>query len=204
MATNSFADTHDIYWKRIGNTSPSETVKNTGVIFDPGKKIFKVRIIDEIYDVDPQNRIITCEKILPSKINFEIMVIAVTYLSLGEDKLISGEWVSEKTLPGGAVFFEGVHSLPANEIINEFGNDTERISKRCEALGGMKIEGIKSDIDAEFQLLPKFPVRMMYWKEDEEFPARVCFYFDKYACRYLYLDGILALINIFSKKLTKG
>lgn len=104
MAVNSFAVTHEVFWKKIVEGDPAEIARKTGVLFDKERKIFRIRIINESYIVDLENKTIITESEPQSRIKFELMVVVVTYLTLGDENFLSGEWVSGQMLPGGYFF----------------------------------------------------------------------------------------------------
>jgi hypothetical protein len=202
----SFSKTHDKFWKEIEKTDPARVVENTGVSYDGKKNIFRVRVIDETYVVNLTGREISSEEpgqpvdSLRVEPAFEVKLIIVTYLTLGQGVALSGEWVSERVLPSGSFFFKGLHSLPGQKIIDAYDDNIQELKNRCIQLGGKEIES-SGDFGVEFFLLPKFPARIIYRKKDEEFPAKVSFLLDRNADRFLYLDGILGLIKLLVKKI---
>ena len=197
----SFSKTHDKFWQEIEKIEPARIVENTGVSYDRKKNVFRVRVIDETYVVNLTERTINSEEPGQKEPTFEVNLIIVTYLTLGQGVTLSGEWVSEQVLPSGNFFFKGLHSLPGQKIIDVYDDNIQELRNRCIQLGGKEIES-SGDFGIEFFLLPKFPVRITYWRGDEEFPARVSFLLDRNADRFLYLDGILGLVKLLVKKLT--
>lgn len=205
----SFSKTHDKFWQEIEKIEPARIAENTGVSYDRKKNIFRVRVIDETYVVSLTERAINSEESsqpvdsLRVEPAFEVKLIIVTYLTLGQGVTLSGEWVSERVLPSGSFFFKGLHSLPGQKIIDVYDDNIQELKNRCIQLGGKEVES-SGDFGIEFFLLPKFPVRITYWKRDEEFPARVSFLLDRNADRFLYIDGILGLIKLLVKKIVRG
>ena len=56
----------------------------------------------------------------------EYFYLFVMYYLLGDKDIpLTGEWISEKDLPGGSTFFRGPHLIPTELISRRFGNDLE-------------------------------------------------------------------------------
>jgi len=196
----SFSKSHGLFWTKLEESNSERVVINTGAIYDSQNKLYKLTVINETYVIDPVKRIIVNEYTNQEESDFELKVVILVYLTLAESPELSGEFVTEQMLPLGTLFFKGLHSLPKEKIINKFNNDIVKLRQKCLQLGAKEISS-NGDLGMEFYLLPRFPMRMVYWKSDEEFPADIMFYFDKYADRFLYLDTILCIIKIFVKKL---
>jgi hypothetical protein len=198
---DTFTKSHERFWKQILDRGPESVAAGTGVGFDKKKNTFMVKVLGDDFLADPRG--MSIESAAPGKrdAGFEIKLVIVTYLALGGGTALSGEWVSERALTSGSFFFRGLHALPGEKIIDSYGGNTAGLKDACKRLGGREIQ-CGALFGMEFLLLPKFPVRMLYWEKDEEFPARISFLFDRNADRFLYLDGILALMNMFAKRIT--
>ena len=107
------------------------------------------------------------------------------------DIKLSGEWISEKDLPGGPTFFRGPHLLPTNLISNRFGNDLQSFCERCKKLGGTQLQ--LADAAFSFIITKDIPVAVLYWIGDEEFPAEAKILYDKSIAEPLPLDIVFAL-----------
>jgi len=126
---------------------------------------------------------------------------AVNYLIGAKNIPLDGRWVSEKEFPSGPLFFRGPHEMPAGKIEEMYGQNKEGFISVCQRLEGKKVEGG----DAAFELLvfPRFPMRLILWLADEEFPARLTYLFDRTANVHLHLDGIWAAGNLVEVLLNK-
>jgi hypothetical protein len=113
------------------------------------------------------------------------------YLLRAKDILLSGEWVSEKDLPGGPTFFRGPHRIPTDLISQRFENDLQEFKTWCENLGGTPIE--MADAAFCFSITPDIPVAVLYWIGDEDFPAEAKILYDRSITELLSLDILFAL-----------
>jgi len=120
---------------------------------------------------------------------FDLFVIF--YLLRAKDIILSGEWVSEKDLPGGPTFFRGPHLIPTELICKRFNNDIQEFKTWCEKLGGTPIE--MADAAFRFSITPDIPVAVLYWIGDEDFPAEAKILYDRSIIELLSLDILFAL-----------
>ena len=131
----------------------------------------------------------------------DLSLLFLMYLLRAQDMPLSGTWTTEKGLPGGALFFQGPHTMPAGRLIHAFGEDVDRFVRKGKALGARKAEF--GDAALELQPLPRIPMVCVLWRADEEFPARASFLFDSTAASQLPLDVILDLTHRAVERLTE-
>ena len=105
--------------------------------------------------------------------------------------------INEKQIPGGETFFRGPHSLNTKPIKKIFGGDSKQF-----LWVGKKLNGTEKNLgDAAICLpvLPRIPVTLILWEEDDEFSAEVTVNFDSTISCHLPLDIIWAIVNMASK-----
>jgi hypothetical protein len=90
---------------------------------------------------------------------------------------------------GGQRFFTGTHVLPLDRLEEKYGKDKKGFIVRGVKFGG----DIASFGDAAIRLypLPRVPVTMILWLEDEEFPARASLFFDSTVDYQISLSDIV-------------
>jgi hypothetical protein len=115
----------------------------------------------------------------------------VHYLLTVKAVEISGEWISEKDMPGGAAFFRGPHEIPTRLIADRFGEDRRRFNDRCRNLHGAERD--MADAAYGFTIAPRIPVAVLCWEGDEDFPAEAKILYDKTIADHLALDVVYAL-----------
>ncbi len=125
------------------------------------------------------------------------------YLLRAKNICLTGEWVSEKDLPGGSTFFRGPHQIPTDLISKRFDNDLQKFKIWCETLGGTPLE--MADAAFRFFITPDIPVAVLYWIGDEDFPAEAKVLYDRSVTDLLSLDILFALaVSVCSRVGTVG
>ncbi len=180
-----------VNFKDLASYDPKEVIARTGSEYNKSKNEYVVKIWGYNYIVRPYSKEIMPEKEgLPTYKDY-FYLFMLFYLMKSKDLPVSGEWVSEKDVPGGAAFFRGPHTLPTNDITQVYENDLEKFKKRCEALGGTPIE--LADAAYSFEIANNIPVAVLYWIGDEDFESEAKLLFDKTIEEHLPLDIIYAL-----------
>ncbi len=184
----------DELWKRLAALEPAEVARRAGVRLDVDG-VYLVDVLDEVYRVDPRARnIIRTEPSDPTRPDFNLNIALIAYLIGAEAVDPAGEWVGPRDLPGGREFFIRHHEVPVRRIVERFGSDQEAFEKACKQLGG-KPERY-ADAAFSFQLLPRLPIAVLLWVEDEEFPARATMMVDRTAGRHFQLDALWAGMKV--------
>ena len=101
------------------------------------------------------------------------------------------DWVSEKELEGGLYLFQGTHELPLSMLADAFGRDRRHLLEAGKKLGGYETEG--GDVAVQLPALPRLPIRIVVWLEDDEFPASAKMLFPANADKVLPLDILYGL-----------
>lgn len=118
-------------------------------------------------------------------------LLAIYYLLQTNNISLTGEWISEKDLPGGPTFFRGPHLLPTARITDLYGNNLQPFHRRCQELGGTRID--MADAAYSFTLAPDLAIAVLYWLGDDEFPAEAKVLYDRSIGQMLTLDIVFAL-----------
>ena len=75
----------------------------------------------------------------------------------------------------------------------------------CQRLGGTPVlDGHNGDLAFKFQPLPRMPLLLLFWDEDQEegFEAQAKVLFDETALDYLDLEGLTFVAEKLADKLT--
>ena len=166
--------------------------------FDPGRGCFQLEVWGNSYEVFPQKAEI---RPLPGSrsASSELGLAIVFYLMECRDLPPANEWVSEKDIPGGIGFFSGQHAIPGRLVATRFGADVESFRRVCVSLGGAPLA--MGDAAFAFHILPRAPVAVILWKEDDEFPADARLLFDRTIGQHLPLDVIFGLSEVVCARL---
>lgn len=87
-------------------------------------------------------------------------------------------------------------------LIREFGNDFKRLEKSVIKLGG-KSSTSNADLSWILELLPKIPVKILFYEEDDEFPADIQIHFDQRALDFLEFECLAFLSGCLVRALVK-
>ena len=118
-------------------------------------------------------------------------LVTIHYLLRAKAVEPSGQWVSEKDIPGGAAFFRGPHQVPTQTMTTRFENDLEAFRSRCLELQGRPLD--MADGAYGFDITPRIPAAVLYWIGDEDFAAEAKILYDDSISEHLALDAIYAL-----------
>ena len=134
-------------------------------------------------------------EILISRYGYFFVHSCLWYLIHAKDIPLSERLIKPENIKGGELFFRGSHVLPLEKIASKYGDNKEAFIQR----GKEMCAQISTYGDASLQLLPmpRIPVLLILWLNDEEFPARADLLFDSSCEFHLPLD-ILWSIAMFS------
>lgn len=137
---------------------------------------------------------------MPSRELFSLFI--VYYLLHCEKTGASGEWISEKDVPGGATFFRGPHEIPSHLISERFGDDVGSFGRVCAHLSGTPLE--MGDAAYRFEITSKIPVAVLLWEGDGEFPPAASILYDRTITRHLTPDIIFVLAAEICSRIGAG
>jgi hypothetical protein len=82
-------------------------------------------------------------------------------------------------------------------LLDELGRNYPRFEQAACRLGGVPAESNDAGHAWTFKILPKIPVRLVFYEVDEEFPAEIQLYFDRSASRFLGYECLAFLSGCF-------
>ena len=170
---------------------PNEVVQRTGCEFDDTGNQYFLTVWGHRYGVDLTHHTIVSLG-SGSEIHHDYLHLFILHYLMKSKKIpLSGEWVSEKDIPGGEAFFRGPHTIPTDEVTRAVKDDLALFAEKCEKLDGSPID--LADAAYRFDITPTIPVAVLYWQGDEDFPSESKLLFDKTIQDHLPLDIIYAL-----------
>jgi len=181
-----------VHYQDLVKMDPEDVCRRALCRYDQEAQCYELDVWSDGYKVYPQAGMVRClsENNHPANAYFPIFIVHYL-LSIGEAN-IQNQWISEKDIPGGATFFRGPHAVPTKLVTNQFQNDIQAFSRRCSSLQGDPID--MGDAAFRFEITPRIPVVMLYWRGDEDFGPEARILFDRSICQYLALDVIYALV----------
>jgi hypothetical protein len=87
-------------------------------------------------------------------------------------------------------------------LLREFGDDYGKFQSAAGKIGGV-LHGPSPDGGHcwDFPVLPKIPLRLVFYEADDEFPADIQILFDRSAPRFMAFECLAFLVGCFSKSL---
>ena len=189
-------------WERLREADPPVICRNAQVTYDADLAAYVVPFLGTDFRCSPERQ--TIEPLLAgdafTTLDFQFYLVFLHHLLEAQPRELSGNWISEKEIPGGELFFRGLHGLPLEPLTQIFGRQPEFFRSVAEKLAG--IPAPMGDLAFQFSLFPRIPLRLVLWEGDDEFEPEMLIRFDRTITSQLEnLDAILALTNVFSKTL---
>ena len=167
------------FFEELSQKDPGEVCRRALCDYDKDSHSYIIRAWGADHLVKPKDNLITPSLDGSKQVNIEVGLSIIFYLLQCRDLPISGEWVSEKDLPGGVSFFRGPHSIPVHVVTDCFGQDIESFRKACKTMEGQEIPFAEAAYS--FKILPRVPVAVLFWPADSEFSAESRVLFDRLA-----------------------
>lgn len=130
-------------------------------------------------------------------------IIVYDYVRRQGREPLAGEWISLGNFPNTASHVKAFQSNAERKIAETFKADFVGLKRRCLEMGGTGIEGlIRADYTCCFDLLPRVPLYLSFWKADEEFAPDCKIMFDSGAEDHLDIEYLASLLEMFVEELT--
>jgi hypothetical protein len=186
-------------WERLQNADPQMLCSNAQVRYDAHLAAYVVPFLKAEFLCSPDRQSIEpLTEDAFTTVDFQFCLVLLHHLLEAQPGGFSGGWISEKEIPGGELFFRGLHGLPLEPLTKAFGHDPELFKKVAKKLAGLPME--MGDLAFQFRIFPRIPLALVLWEGDEEFEPEMLIRFDRSITSQLEkLDVIYALANVFSR-----
>ena len=159
------------YFRELAGKDPAEVCRRALCEYDLSTHAYLLTVWGQEYLIDPRNSLIAQKNARNVRVNALMGLFIIYYLLHIKEMEVSGKWISEKEVPGGAAFFRGPHTIPGNLIAERYGDHLGEFKKKCLELGGSPLE--MADAAFAFSITPRIPVAVLLWEGDTEFPSEV-------------------------------
>jgi len=187
-------------WEVLEERRPLDVCSSAGVSYDPSAGRYTVRSFGIDFNVSPGERTITSSDpragLFLDRYRDFFRLSVLWYLTSAKDIPATGRLIRPLDVKGGQRFFSGTHVLPLDQIAERFGRD-----KTSFVAQGLKFGAtIAAFRDAAVRLspLPRVPVTVILYLQDEEYPARVTLFFDSTVDFQLSLSDIVWSVAMMS------
>ena len=194
-------DVDPLLWKTLREMDPVSVSANAMVRFDESRRAYRVPFLDaELLCLVDEERIEIDGPSTIHRLNFELVLAVLHYLLEAQLKPLVGQWVSEKDLPGGELFFRGPHSIPTGRLLGLFGRDPDLFRRAAERLGGSPVP--MGDAAYRLWAFPRVPILFLLWRGDDEFEPALHLRFDQSITEQIHtLDTLWALMNVVCRSM---
>lgn len=186
-----------VYFTELRKRDPEEICRNALCSFDITNQSYILSFMDDGYIINPETKSMIRQKDKSRNIDILEGLTIIYYLLYAKEIRIKGEWISEKDIPGGGMFFTGPHTIPTDMISRKFVN-IEEFTRRVHELSGRTLE--MGDSACSLRVLPRVPVALIYWKGDDEYPVQTRMLFDRSISEHLSLDVIFGMTVTLCRK----
>ncbi len=129
-------------------------------------------------------------------------LLALYYFVRADGTPVSGRWISFAELPDGRFYNPAFQGYTGVELGRAFGNDLPALERAASRLNG--VAQSLGDRAYAFDVLPRLPMLLAYWRGDEDFPAACQLLFDASAPHYLPTDGCAITGSLLTRQLLKA
>ncbi len=194
-------DVDPLLWEALRGRDPATISANAMVRFDEARRAYRVPFLDiELLCFLDEGRIEPARSSDHHRLSFELVLAVLHYLLEAQMKPLLGEWVSEKDVPGGELFFRGPHAIPTDRLLSVFGMNPELFRLAAERLGGTPVP--MGDAGYRLWAFPRVPVLFLLWKGHDEFEPVLHVRFDRGITEQIQtLDTLWGLMNVVCRSL---
>ena len=132
-----------------------------------------------------------------------IKILLLHYINTHGKAELSGKWVSFSELRSGMVKASSFLREAEDPIKELFKSNFEKVSAVIVRLGAIRSCDFPTANAWVLFLLPKVPVVILYWPEEDEFPAKVKILFDQTADRFLDVESLMFLLEGLVKNIER-
>lgn len=181
-------------WELVCGLSRDDLCRRTGTTFDEKADSYLLHSFGIDFHVNPCEMMIACPTdrgaLFLGKLKDFFRLSVLWYMSNAKDIPATNRLIRPVDVKGGHRFTRGTHVLPVDVIAEKFARDKEGFIRKAQEYGA-EILTSTGDASVRFYPLPRVPVTMILWLEDEEFSSRVDLFFDSTCEFQLALSDIV-------------
>jgi hypothetical protein len=170
----------DKAWEILSTLKPEEVCRAASASYDAGSESYTVTAFGMEFSVSARNRSITSaaagSNVLLQKLGYFFKLSVLWYLVRAKDIACTGRLEKLQNIKGGDIFTKGSHVLPLEPLAGKYGRDKKGFIDKGKSLGGELVN--LGDAALRLFPLPRIPIVLSLWLEDDEFPARADLLFD--------------------------
>jgi hypothetical protein len=180
-------------WETLAGLRPQDVCSGATAVYDESSRAYTIRAFGIDFFVSLDSKTITSgdpkSGLFLERYKDFFKLAVLWYMTSAKDIPATGRLIRPLDVKGGQRFFSGTHVLPLDRIEDRFARDKVAFIERGLRFGSE----IASYGDAAIRLypLPRVPVTIILWLQDEEYPARATLFFDSTVDFQLSLSDIV-------------
>jgi hypothetical protein len=167
-------------WEVLAGLRPQDVCSNARASYDEQSRTYRVASFGIDFTLSMDSRTITSSDprsaLFLDRYKDFFRLAVLWYMTSAKDIPATGRLIRPLDVKGGQRFFSGTHVLPLDRIEERYGRDKMGFIERGLRFGA-EIARI-GDAAVRLYPLPRVPVTVILWLEDEEYPARATLFFD--------------------------
>lgn len=192
LSKKDLSESLDELRAELKDRSPADIAGKTGAELkkeDDGEESFNLSCFFQDYTVSLPDFTVRDSRGQEGDLLITGFIIYYLYTADGTQEV--NQWVSLREIPGGTFYADAFKGYTGDVLADSFRGDVEGLEKACRGMGGVEMD--LGDLGFTFQLLPRVKLCLVYWQEDEEFPASARILFEASAANYLPCDVLAVL-----------
>lgn len=129
-----------------------------------------------------------------------VKILLLIYLTRATGRPESGVWISYRDLPNTVSKSKSFEDAAAR-VAGAFSGAADRLEHAVRSLGGRPADSPSADLAFLIEVLPRVSVLLLFWDEEEEFPARVSLLLDRMVLDYLDQEAIVFMAEALAARL---
>jgi hypothetical protein len=126
-------------------------------------------------------------------------ILILHYFGTADGTAMAKDHISFKEVREAMLYLPNFEKRAAAPLLGRFGANPEQILEPAQELGGWKED--MGDFAVTIPVFPRVPVTLVFWKQDEEFEARLTILFDRTVIRYLPTEDIVLSTQMMAYRL---
>jgi len=185
-------------WEAVSGKDLSEVARSAGAAIgaEPGRLV--LRVMDRDCEVDVLSRRMNYGDD-GSDVKPHVQVLVLHYLLGAGSAEPSGDMVTFREFPGGALYFPAYKKRTLDLVVSRFGTDPEALAKTADRLGAAQAG--RATVSFRVQFFPKLPVELYLWAGDDEIPASANILFDECAGKMLSTEDVTVVAGTLCSRL---
>jgi hypothetical protein len=187
-------------WETLAVLRPNDVCSGAIAVYDEAARVYAIKAFGIDFTVALDERTITSSDpkagLFLDRYKDFFRLAVLWYMTSAKDIPSTGRPIRPLDVKGGHRFFSGTHVLPLDRIEERFGRDKVAFIEQ-----GLKFGAEVSRYgDAAVRLypLPRVPVTIILWLQDDEYPSRVTLFFDSTVDFQLSLSDIVWSVSMMA------